>query len=569
MGDPATLADPALASALATILAAARAGGAAGGKDENGGVAPTADNAGPDPDLVPALRSLRDAVARGGAGVAAALVTAGAPAALVSLCLRFGDARDGSSSTGGGGGGGGGGGSATPCPPRPRPGLVAAQALANLATSGRAGAAGVWGGSGPASLGAIVARGGVALTGPAARAAAACVLSGGWGATVEGAVSLVPPFLATLGAAWAETVSAGDGNALAAADPGSLPSSSSVDTAAADVATFLGALCLGEGRLGAVLAAAGACPSPTPGLGAREAVLRLLGHWVAEGRPLVRRRVGSEEGAGAGGDATSAPSSQTQTPAAFASALVAALAAAGPSGPAGEYEAALHLVREVAARPDGGAGLVSEGGGGGDAAAALVSGGGVEALLASLRRLGPPAVDRPPAAVAAPLSNTAAATPAAAASGAGAAPPGTTTTAPAAARPALYPAEWADTAAALANLLHRRPAAAAAVVADPGGGGPATILAQCQVERWGGGGGGGGGSGQAAASALPPPGLGPAFAREWALWAVRNLCEASPAAAAALDSLTPVAGVDTPELVAAGLRVEVDVGTGKVRTVKR
>ena len=56
--------------------------------------------------------------------------------------------------------------------------------------------------------------------------------------------------------------------------------------------------------------------------------------------------------------------------------------------------------------------------------------------------------------------------------------------------------------------------------------------------------------------------------REWGLYAIRNATAVSDDVRAALAALTPVRGVDTPELAAAGLRVELDEAKGTVKVVK-
>ena len=56
--------------------------------------------------------------------------------------------------------------------------------------------------------------------------------------------------------------------------------------------------------------------------------------------------------------------------------------------------------------------------------------------------------------------------------------------------------------------------------------------------------------------------------REWALWGVRNLCEGSEAARTALGDLQVVDTVQSPELTAAGFRLEHDPATHKISLVK-
>jgi ataxin-10 len=58
------------------------------------------------------------------------------------------------------------------------------------------------------------------------------------------------------------------------------------------------------------------------------------------------------------------------------------------------------------------------------------------------------------------------------------------------------------------------------------------------------------------------------LAREWALWGVRNACEASADARAYVASLEASGVVSSPELARAGLAVELDRRTGKARVVK-
>lgn len=55
------------------------------------------------------------------------------------------------------------------------------------------------------------------------------------------------------------------------------------------------------------------------------------------------------------------------------------------------------------------------------------------------------------------------------------------------------------------------------------------------------------------------------FLREWALWAVRNLCAGSDAARAEIEGLQPQTAADSQHLTAMGLNVQLDPDTGKVR----
>lgn len=55
------------------------------------------------------------------------------------------------------------------------------------------------------------------------------------------------------------------------------------------------------------------------------------------------------------------------------------------------------------------------------------------------------------------------------------------------------------------------------------------------------------------------------YLREWALWAVRNLCAGSDEARREIEELQPQVAADSHSLAAAGLNVEVDLETGKVK----
>lgn len=57
--------------------------------------------------------------------------------------------------------------------------------------------------------------------------------------------------------------------------------------------------------------------------------------------------------------------------------------------------------------------------------------------------------------------------------------------------------------------------------------------------------------------------------REWALWGVRNITEGNDAAQKRIQSLEVKTTVDSPELEAMGMRIEMDPRTGKPRMVKR
>ena len=58
------------------------------------------------------------------------------------------------------------------------------------------------------------------------------------------------------------------------------------------------------------------------------------------------------------------------------------------------------------------------------------------------------------------------------------------------------------------------------------------------------------------------------FVREWALWGIRNLCEASPSIRERISDLQVVNTVESPELQAAGLHLQHDSGTGKINLLR-
>ena len=136
-----------------------------------------------------------------------------------------------------------------------------------------------------------------------------------------------------------------------------------------------------------------------------------------------------------------------------------------------------------------------------------------------------------------------------------------------------YPEERADAVAVLSNALHRRLYVAESLLRCEGG--AELLLAQCgavgaeeagegewqrrekEEER------------EATRENFPPPSRNPlpptvgAFAREWALWGLRNLTESSEEARKLLSDLRPVKAVPSEELERAGLRLELDEGSGK------
>ena len=57
--------------------------------------------------------------------------------------------------------------------------------------------------------------------------------------------------------------------------------------------------------------------------------------------------------------------------------------------------------------------------------------------------------------------------------------------------------------------------------------------------------------------------------REYGLWAVRNLCEGNEAVQESINSLRAGSPVNSPELQAKGLQIQLDSKTGKPRLVTR
>lgn len=105
-----------------------------------------------------------------------------------------------------------------------------------------------------------------------------------------------------------------------------------------------------------------------------------------------------------------------------------------------------------------------------------------------------------------------------------------------------YPGFRSDLLAALANAAHSRPA----VQEEVGRlGGVELVLAQCQTDR-------------------ESP-----WAREWALWGVRNLCDGNTAAQEAIRQLQLCTTVESEEGDRLGVKVEMDPQTGKLRVTKR
>lgn len=59
------------------------------------------------------------------------------------------------------------------------------------------------------------------------------------------------------------------------------------------------------------------------------------------------------------------------------------------------------------------------------------------------------------------------------------------------------------------------------------------------------------------------------LAREWALWAVRNICEGSDVARSAISELKACSALDSDELRQAGVEVRLDEESGKLIVKKR
>ena len=59
------------------------------------------------------------------------------------------------------------------------------------------------------------------------------------------------------------------------------------------------------------------------------------------------------------------------------------------------------------------------------------------------------------------------------------------------------------------------------------------------------------------------------FVREYALWAVRNLCEGNEEIQSSISSLRASGTVHSPELQAKGLQIKLDDVTGKPKVVTR
>lgn len=325
----------------------------------------------------------------------------------------------------------------------------------------------------------------------------------------------------------------------------------------------------------------------------RETALRLLGHVIAEegcfgGLGFER---GNDKTAAAAPAAPSeeqghrfASSSSTSLPfESFASAILEALDC--PSASPGEVEACLALLREVAARDDeeerGSGSKINNSSSSPSSSssslssvvAALVRAGLVPRLLDRIAGL-PPVRGQEEAEAESDARS-------AQAGGQGGGEEGREKSRRR--RLPRYPEERADAVAVLANALHRRKYVVDSLLECEGG--AELLLAQCGAvgaEEAGEGEWrrrekdeerammvaaaaareGGNLSSPSRRDSLPPPTVG-AFAREWALWALRNLTEASEEARKLLSDLRPVRAVPSEELERAGLRLELDERSGK------
>jgi ataxin-10 len=208
---------------------------------------------------------------------------------------------------------------------------------------------------------------------------------------------------------------------------------------------------------------------------------------------------------------------------------------------AGEHQLlqdTLHLIRDIAARDDDGHALISSTSKSSLSAPALSpskSGSLVDSLLASglvltlismLKALGPitNSLRKEPSKITSELA------------------PSLTEHATFFTSQQLYRGYRSDVLSVIANASHKRPHVQAAVSAC---GGVELVLAQCQVDE-------------------KSP-----LAREWALWAVRNLCEGSEEARNAIKELKACAAVDCEELQKAGVKVTLDEKSGKLIVGKR
>ncbi|KAG7671075.1 hypothetical protein Ndes2526B_g01149 [Nannochloris sp. 'desiccata'] len=203
---------------------------------------------------------------------------------------------------------------------------------------------------------------------------------------------------------------------------------------------------------------------------------------------------------------------------------------------AGEHQLlqdTLHLIRDIAARDDDGQGLISSTSATSPSPSrscllvdSLLASGLVTTLISMLKALGP---------ITNPRRNESSQIIAELA-------PSLTDQATLFTSQQLYQGYRSDILSVIANAAHKRPVVQAAVSAC---GGVELVLAQCQVDE-------------------QSP-----LAREWALWAVRNLCEGSEEARNAIQELKACAAVDSEELQKAGVKVTLDEKNGKLIVGKR
>ena len=183
-------------------------------------------------------------------------------------------------------------------------------------------------------------------------------------------------------------------------------------------------------------------------------------------------------------------------------------------------QAELHLLRDIAGRDDGGAGLS----GGICLVAELSSFGLIENVLAALKALGPIQNPRLSKSVDTEISEKQLAG-------------GLSARAKQFCSKQPYEGYRTDLISIIANASYRRPQVQEEIAKNDG---IELVLAQCQVD------------------ATSP------LAREWALWAVRNLCEGSQRARDAIKDLRASAALDSDDLRKAGVKVSIDETSGRL-----
>lgn len=186
---------------------------------------------------------------------------------------------------------------------------------------------------------------------------------------------------------------------------------------------------------------------------------------------------------------------------------------------------ALHLMRDIAARDDAGLTVLPPNDEL-DLVVLAVEAGLLRLLLCALKSLGPPRNPRrdDPSQLASEVA------------------PGLADEAAFFIAKQPYAGYRSDLLAVLGNAAHGRQPVQEAIAAL---GGVELILAQCQVDK-------------------ESP-----LAREWALWAVRNVCEGSDAAREAIRELQLCEALDSEELKRAGVRLKLDPESGKLRLMPR